>query len=107
MGRHRLACLGGTVLACAACAATPHTAEQAVSLTGELRVSGTAQFPMVVLLASDRQAWALTGIAAKTAQPLSGRQVTVHGTVLRAPGPDVWMPSIRIEGMPKLRDGPP
>jgi len=101
--RHVRPCLAGLLaVAMTACAAAPLAPGERASLTGKIRVQGTALFPMVVLLADDRQAWELTGITAAKAQPLAGRQATVSGIVLRAPGPDVWMPAIRIEGMPEV-----
>lgn len=86
-------------LACGmvACTAAMPVAGDMTSLTGQLRVTGSALHPLVLLQVDDDLAWELTGITAAQARALAGRQVTVRGTVLRAPAPHVWMPSIRVE----------
>lgn len=82
--------------ACASPAAGPATQQ----LVGEIQIKGNEPFPVVMLETAAHENWELVGVPIEQARSLTGRQVKVRGTVIRAPGPGVWRPSLRVEEIP-------
>ncbi len=80
----------------AGCAAAPSPGAR-VALTGGLHVKGNEPFPIVVLETDDHADWELVGIPVSQARDLTAQRVTVHGTVLRAPGANTWLPALRVD----------
>ncbi len=93
----------GAVLAAlgiAACAAdSPPDVRQ--TLVGEIHIKGNEPFPTVMLETSDMTFWELNGVNVAEARALDGRRVTARGTIVRPPGPSVWLPSMRVDGTPE------
>ncbi|EKZ99030.1 hypothetical protein D769_12311 [Cupriavidus sp. HMR-1] len=67
-------------------------------LVGEIQIKGNEPFPTVMLETAGHDSWELVGMPLDEARSLIGRQVTVDGAVIRAPGPGVWLPSFRVGG---------
>ena len=82
-------------LGLAACATA--ATEQKQELVGEIHIKGNEPFPIVMLETGAHANWELVGVPLDQARSLTGRQVTVLGTVVRAPGPGVWLPSLRVK----------
>ena len=97
----RFALSGLIALTLAACAAAT-TPQGQTALVGEIRIKGNEPFPTVMLETPAHDSWELVGVSLADARALTGRQVTVHGTVIRAPGPGVWLPSMRVTGKPEV-----
>lgn len=86
------------LVACAGAATEP----QIQTLVGEIHIKGNEPFPTVMLETATHDTWELVGMPISEARPLVGRQATVEGVVVKAPGPGVWLPSIRIQGTPRV-----
>ncbi|WP_066733118.1 hypothetical protein [Cupriavidus sp. D384] len=84
-------------LGLAACATA--ATEQKQELVGEIHIKGNEPFPIVMLETEAHANWELVGVPLDQARSLTGREVTVLGTVIRAPGPGVWLPSVRVKQM--------
>lgn len=80
----------------AGCVAAPSVGS-VVSLTGEIHLKGNDPFPTVVLQTADQVVWELSGYPVAEARGLAGKRISVTGTVLRAPGADMWLPAIRVD----------
>jgi hypothetical protein len=80
-------------LAACATAATEHKQE----LVGEIHIKGNEPFPIVMLETEAHASWELVGVPLDQARSLTGHQMKVQGTVLRAPGPGVLLPSVRVK----------
>lgn len=85
------------LVACAGAATEP----QVQTLVGEIYIKGNEPFPTVMLQTASHDVWELVGMPISEARPLVGHQATVEGVVITAPGPGVWLPSIRIWGEPR------
>ncbi len=88
-------------LGLAGCAGAAPTDEQLQKLTGEIHIKGNEPFPTVMLETASHETWELVGMPLGEARSLIGRQATVEGTVIQAPGPGVWLPSLRVSGTPQ------
>ena len=88
-------------LSAAACTAAVPAVGARLTLAGEIHVKGNEPHPTITLETDDRTTWELTGALASEARPLAGRRVTAQGTVLRAPRPDIWLPVLRVDEIPK------
>ncbi len=87
-------------LGMAACAAAaPEGARQ--TLVGKLRITGNDPFPIVMLQTDKDGTWELAGVSLADARGLAGQRVRAEGTVLQAPGPNVWLPSLRVDATPQ------
>jgi hypothetical protein len=82
--------------ACAGAATNPPTQQ----LEGEIQIKGNEPFPTVMLETAGHDTWELVGMPMDEARALAGRRVKVQGTVIRAPGPGVFLPSVRVIGKP-------
>lgn len=82
--------------ACAAAASDPPVQK----LEGEIQIKGNEPFPTVMLETAGHDTWELVGMPLDEARALTGRRVKVEGTVIRAPGPGVFLPSVRVIGTP-------
>jgi len=87
-------------IAISACAAAA-PADTRQTLVGEIHIKGNEPFPTVVLETSDKTSWELTGVTVADARALTGRRVTAHGTIVRPPGPNTWLPSLRVDSVPQ------
>mgnify|MGYP003344191760 CR=1 FL=1 len=67
-----------------------------IELKGHVVVKGGAPFPIVMLQQLNGFTWELEGISAEEALARVGQLTEVRGIVVRAPGRDTWMPSIRL-----------
>ncbi|KAB0599751.1 hypothetical protein F7R19_24625 [Cupriavidus pauculus] len=67
-------------------------------LTGQIHIKGNEPFPTVMLETESHETWELVGMPLGEARSLIGRQATVEGTVIKAPGPGVWLPTLRVHG---------
>lgn len=85
------------IISVAGCASAAPVAGSRLSLTGELHIKGNEPFPMAVLQLDDGATWEVSGVAIAEARGLAGRRVTATGTVVRAPGADTWLPSLRAD----------
>ena len=85
----------------AACA-TNSPADARQTLVGEIYVKGNDPFPTVMLETSDMTFWELSGVSVADARALTGKRVTARGKIERPPGPDVWLPSLRVDSVPEL-----
>ncbi|WP_354677051.1 hypothetical protein [Cupriavidus plantarum] len=81
-----------------ACAVTADAGEK--TLTGNIQIKGNEPFP-IVMMRTSQETWELIGLPIPEARALEGRQASVTGTVARAPGPNVWLPSLRVNGKAK------
>lgn len=79
-------------LTACATAATEHKQE----VVGEIHIKGNEPLPIVMLETEAHASWELFGVPLEQARALTGQQVKVQGTVIRAPGPGVWLPSMKI-----------
>ncbi|MWL92018.1 hypothetical protein GA566_32045 [Cupriavidus sp. SW-Y-13] len=70
-------------------------------MVGEIHIKGNEPFPTVVLETAAHETWELVGMPLDEARSLVGREATVEGTVVKAPGPGVWLPSLRVRGTPR------
>lgn len=88
------------IAACAADlpAAPPQT------LVGEIQVRGNEPFPTIMLETDSLDFWELRGMTVPQARALAGKRVSARGKILEAPGPDVWLPSFRVDGVPEPVD---
>ncbi|WP_228771128.1 hypothetical protein [Cupriavidus sp. U2] len=86
-----------TALGLAACATA--ATERKQELLGEIHIKGNEPFPIVMLETEAHSSWELVGVPLDQARSLTGHQVKVQGTVIRAPGPGVWLPSVRVDQM--------
>lgn len=87
-------------LTVAACAADkPVGVHQ--TLVGELRITGSDPFPTVMLQTDDAGTWELRGLALDEARALAGRRVKAEGMILQPPGPNIWLPSVRVDDVPQ------
>lgn len=77
-----------------ACAAAADSGER--TLVGEIHIKGNEPFPTVMIHTTSQESWELIGMPLAEARSLAGREARVKGTVVRAPGPDVWLPSLRV-----------
>ncbi|CAG9186055.1 hypothetical protein [Cupriavidus pampae] len=82
-------------LSLAACASAA-TESQHQTLVGEIHIKGNDPFPAIMLETAAHDMWELVGMSLADARALVGKQATVEGAVLRAPGPGVWLPSMRV-----------
>lgn len=76
-------------------AATEHKQD----ILGEIHIKGNEPFPIVMLETEAHASWELIGVPLDQARSLTGNQVKVQGTVIRAPGPGVWLRSMRVKQM--------
>jgi len=88
-------------LGLAACATA--ATEQKQELVGEIHIKGNEPFPIVMLETEAHANWELVGVPLDQARSLTGRQVTVLGTVVRAPGPGVWLPSVNVKQISEVK----
>ena len=86
-----------TITACAA--DSPANAGQ--TLVGEIHIKGNEPFPTVMLETGDKTFWELSGVPVAEAHALTGKRVTAHGTIERPPGPNTWLPSLRVDSIPE------
>ncbi|RZT42398.1 hypothetical protein [Cupriavidus agavae] len=94
------------ILACAvaalgivACATS--AAPELETLVGDLRIKGSAPFPVVMLETADRGTWELSGMGEAQARELAGRRVEAKGKVVVPPGPATWLPRLQVVGTPE------
>ncbi|UXY16996.1 hypothetical protein N8I74_08300 [Chitiniphilus purpureus] len=79
-----------------ACAAKPAVGSR-INLTGMLLLKGSAPKATVLLDTRAAGPWALHGVPPEALQRWQRRQVTVSGTVLRAPGGGTLPPLLQVE----------
>jgi len=101
MQRFTLAALAALMaLGIAACAAAAPD-DRHRTLEGEIHIKGNEPFPTAILETASHDSWELVGLPMDEARALQGRKVKVEGTVIQAPGPGVWLPSVRVQGVPQ------
>lgn len=88
------------VLSLSACAATASD-DRHHTLVGEIHIKGNEPFPTVILETRSHDNWEVVGVPLDEARSLLGLQVKVQGTVIRVPGPGVWLPSLRVAEPPR------
>lgn len=97
-----IAALIGAVSIAACAAPTPAGSRQ--TLVGSIHIKGNEPFPTVVIETDDHAVWELIGVSLDEARSLANRRVVAKGTVERAPGPDNWRPTLKVDAIPQPAD---